>query len=540
MEEQMVPAHELSKKTLWIAVGALICIVVVLALVFMVVASNRVTPVAPVQTTTGNQQGQAEQPQVAVKQNPFIKTDDLTRIKDDFLQKIHLQKPNVTVTPTPAYHFNYELAPSLKRPQGMANPSTRVLGITTCNLDAAPTNVAIYNTKSHWSTADASTAAKSYGIDSPPYSLPTETSTYQFFFSTPDNSKFFSLYESSGSHVFHQAVSYTGAVLPDAELKKRADAALVAHNLSTGVAYVTNDQVGDQHTYLYKKTLNGIIFVDDLSLEALPTSDSICNVTESQEMGKVEVDLFADGQLAKIVNNNRLITRTTNVDRISLEDSIKAYQENLPIPPIVMPPGGAYTGTVTIDEATILYYDFGKNFPQSALMPVYATSGKITGTNGKVVRVITLFPVATLDQLTSLGITKIDSRAKDATSQKQTTWDLPIPTDIPPKSTKGGTGKCFGNLVDYTIKCSVAGNTICGSFFSAPSTQDTLGICDAGCKSPSGTITADGPGDPCLQFLQSQNIPTDKYHPGFKNYKPLVPQVKPGDSVSCVLNACPC
>jgi hypothetical protein len=510
-------------RRMYIAIAVLFVALVLISISLLKIQGKRNTPEA---VTNPKEEVQVKTKNKDNKTNLLIKTNDLQNINNDYLRRTGQKSTNNV-----DLHFTYELAPSLRK-KSKVSPSP-VLGATSCTLENAPDKVNIYTVLSHLNQENASNVAMEYGIDSEPYSLPTETSSYQYFFSGENNSSFLSIYEPSGAYVFHKAASPSADIVSTAQLRSISDGLLTQHNLSDGTEFITNRNINDLKEFIYKHPYGDLPNIDSNSLRALGMDKSICNVEQALEMGNIEVSLLPDGNLYKLINNTRKILDIKSANRIELEDSLIEYEDNTIYPPIVIPEGSAQSGKVVLDEAVMIYFDYGKNFPQKYIMPVYAASGLTTDSTGKTVRVITMLPVVSLDELIDLGILNSEVKSVGNTSQKQSTFTIEEPTVPPPPNTSGGTGKCFGNLVDYTVQCSQSGQYVCSSFFGIPPQEDKLNICTAGCKSLSGTVYTNG-ADPCKIFLEQKKINTDYYVGGGVN------SIEIKGDVSCVINACPC
>ena len=452
-------------------------------------------------------------------------------------------------------NFKYQLAPSLKQAVSPTPAQLqKVLGVATaCNTDSAPATVSVYDVKSHWIVSDASVLAKEYGVVSPSYSLPSDANSFQYLFTSEDNSAFFSLFEPSGLYRYHLATLAGGATLDQMAQKDRANAFITKHKLSSRITAPAAVTLGNLTVFTYKRVLDDFKIVDSASVQEAAAS-SICNVAESAAVGQLEVQVRQDGTVSNFMHNARTIKGSYKAKRITLDESVAQYGDTQPVEPIVIPPGAVNGGDVTIGSVVLAYYDVGANFGQTLYAPMYITVGTVGSA-----KVISFFPAVSASEMVSKGLVNTAPKSGNNASQQQGTLGFAAPTPFAPPAppaTSGGGGAgpatgitpgavtklgCPGNLVDYQIQCGVAGRPICMGAFSAPSSSDPLNACATGCKNVSGTVTYQAGGNPCDTFLQQKNIPADgRTNPGPITFPGATQQLKSGDQVTCSLNACPC
>ena len=274
--------------------------------------------------------------------------------------------------------------------------------------------------------------------------------------------------------------------------------------------------------------------VDEDSIRSLG-NNTVCQPSKARNMNYIKIYIAKDGQIARLINQTRMSTKKSSLQRQSLELSLKEYGENPPLDPIVLPKDKVTSGVVTIDEAVIVYYDYGVVYSQKLYVPMYLTSGTTTAEDGTSVRVFTLFPTVSMKDLEEKEKTPEEIKAEELSmgglkTQKQTVVNYSPPA--PPY-----TGGCPGDTVDYSVSCTnTSGQSICSAFLGIKPADDPNGICDSGCRSYTKEYTALdlGSEDPCLKMLKDNNIPTTQY----QNYQQN--NNLPIDKVSCILQGCPC
>ncbi len=475
--------------------------------------TGRQTEASPGSTATQPEQ-RPDQP------NPLILSDDYNKVQQSFQDKLDDKGFS---TQRPEKRFDYKLAPQLKDSQSL-RLVPKAYAQTTCNLTDAPDKITAYVLKTHWTITDASEVAANFDIYADPASLPADGGTFEYLFSDSAEEGFVRLLESSGTYQYHQVQSGPGADIGPDAARETAQATLETYDLAedTELTDESFDDATSQYQFRYNRPLDDFILVDEAAVRALDT-DSVCNVEPSNEINYREVRLAVDGTVAKVINRTRTIITSATIKRLGLEDALDEYADDPPVPPIVLG-DDATTGTVTIQEAVLVWYDYGNLYAQAAYIPMYLTAGTIDTATGGSARVFTLFPAASVDALDDAGILP-----KNPASLQLGTFN-PIP---PPPTSAGGTGKCWGNQVDYTVSCTQAGGAICNVFIAVLPDDDPNSICYDGCKSWDDTIDTVEGEDPCKLFLEHNDIPTE-------NYPSTQGGSSPGGAVSCRLNGCPC
>jgi len=178
----------------------------------------------------------------------------------------------------------------------------------------------------------------------------------------------------------------------------------------------------------------------------------------------------------------------------------------------------------------LVYFDYGTSYPQLLYVPMYLTSGSAKAVDGSTIRVLTLFPAVSMEELIKTGALPVSEEAIN-TTQKHSTFTF---TPKPPPATAGGTGSCPGNTVDYTVTCTANGVNVCSAFIGVDPKDDPLDVCEKGCQNSQGTVQNAAGQDPCRMFLQQKNIPLDRYNPYTPN------SGFPTGPSNCTINACPC
>lgn len=523
--------------------------IILLLLTFLLVRSSQQNQRKTIQQITPSV---AQEDRVATeedKQNLLINREELDQAERDFNAKIG--KSSTVLKKKPSLKF--ELAPSLKKavtptPAGLQ----RVLAAaTTCNIDTAPSTIYVYDLKSHWAAHEASSLAKEYGVDSPSYSLPTDSSTFQYQFTSRDNKMFFNLYEASGKYRYHESSTIGGAALDPGAIKDRSNAIVTEHKLNNKIAPPTTQGIGNITLFTYNRVLDDFKLTDNAGVQAAIDS-ALCNVPDSTEMGNLQVEVRPDGKIANLFNNTRTILGSYKAQRLTLEEAVAEYGASQPVPPIIIPSTATVdVSTLQIDAAVLAYYDIGANFGQTLYVPMYIGQGTVGGT-----QVVGFFPAVSATELLKKGLVRTQPAPGNASSQQQGTIGFATPTPHapppPPASgpvaeggfpTDGGEGMlgCPGNLVDYRITCGVAGRAVCTGMFSSDSANDPMNACNSGCKEVSGIVTYQSGISPCDAFLQQKSIPASS----LREIGPITlpggdKQLQNGDQVTCSLGACPC
>lgn len=468
--------------------------------------------------------------------NPLISNSELEQAENAFRQKYKQSKKKYPETPK--YRFDYQVGPSLSEKNGSLLPFLNsVFAQTGCNLAAVPTTVTGYYLKNHYSASDAASLASKYSIaTSITSSIPgADGITFDYYFSNPQNSAYFKLSEPSGTYQYHNGtVSKDNPDITQLAAQVIATKHLSDHNLNDklkflGASFVSTDPAFQAFIFSYIKNL-GLNVVDTEAIKELPANASVCNVSPAKTMNYTDVVVGVKGDLGKIINQTRTITGTYSLVRSTIDDSVKEYKDNLLIAPIVVGGGTATTGTVVLDEAVLVYYDYGESYGQYSYIPVYLTAGK--GPTGG--RVYTIFPAVSETELSKTPLSPKDNQ--------KNTLQLETFKPAPPKPP----GKlCYGNQIDYTVKCSQGSTPVCNAFFPAPTKDgDPWGVCTEGCKAKGGAISVAAGEDPCTKFMESLGIPFKKgssISPGGKGGgKSVSPGKFKGGDVACSVNGCPC
>lgn len=537
-----------SRRNVIIGAVAATWLVLLLLTFFLVRSSQQNQRKAILQVTPTAAQINREATEID-KQNLLINQSEIEQAERDYNSKVG--KSSTVIKQKPS--FTFEVAPSLKKAVSPTPaPQRKVLAAaTTCNIDSAPSTVYVYDLKSHWVVEDAAALAKEYGVESPSYSLPTEASTFQYQFTSKDNSKFFNLYEASGKYRYHEAGGAMGPNLDPGAIQDKSNAFITAHRLNNKIQPPQAQQAGTTTLFKYNRVLDNFKLTDNAGVQAALAS-SLCNVVESEEMGNIQVDVRQDGKISNLFNNTRTILGSYKANRLSLEEAVAEYGASQPVAPIVIPPAANINvATVPIDTAVLAYYDMGGNFGQTLYIPMYIGMGTVGGA-----RVIGFFPAVSATELLKKGLVRQIPSSGSASSQQQGTigFATPTPHAPPPPPVAGpvtmpgdpASGEmlgCPGELVDYRVTCSVAGRTVCINMFSSSSANDPMGACNSGCKEVSGTVSYQSGTSPCNTFVQQKNIPpagADGFDMGPVTLPGGDGQLQNGDQVSCSLGACPC
>lgn len=466
--------------------------------------------------------------------NPLINNNEVRRVEKAYTKKY--QQAGKTFPESKEYKFDYKLSPELKKDGSFLFPVQSAFAASMCNIDLAPKTVPVYTLKAHYTTKDAQTIASEFDLSGEPASLPMEDgSSFQYFFSDKAISKFLHVSEPSGAVYYHKASPSGTLVMSADKAKALADAQLLKQNVSEKMVYKTvasNPKTPNEaYAVSYMKDYGNFSMTDAISIKALGMTKSVCSVIPTETMNTVQVMYSQKGDLSKMINKTRKITKEYSLARQTLEESMNEYKGSLPILPVVL--GSApqsLTDTVTIDEAVLVWYDYGEQYAQLSYVPMYLTSGKTDSGS----RVLTLFPSISKAVLATTPIPDL-TQSKDVL---QLGTFIPAPPKSPPP-TEGGL--CFGNLIDYTVTCTQAGATVCDEFIAVPTNLgDPYNVCQVGCKNLSGVITLTAGSDPCIEFLKKNGITLDQSVVPFPGSGLPIEGGFSGGDVSCVLNGCPC
>lgn len=460
--------------------------------------------------------------------NPLISNAELERVRNAYRSRF--ESLGKTIPPKPQYKFQYILSDRLKDKRSFT-PVKQVFA-TTCNLPSAPTTIPGYLLKAHYSLEDAKNVAKEFGLTDSPSSLPMpDGSSYKYYFSGKDLNIYLTLAEPSGTYIYHQAFkdSPGGSDVGVERARVLALTSLEKYGLQKDLTLKSSHE--DIHmdglkryTFEYGKNLGVFPLVDTASIQGLGLGQSVCGVKASNLTNFVRVDVTQPGQLEKITNQTRKVLKTYSFPRLPLEKSLEEYSENPPIEPIVLGDDTVTSGNVAVDEAALVWYDYGEAHAQAAYIPMYLTSGK----TAKGTRVFTLFPAVSKSEIDKTEI------AAKVYSPSALQIDVYYP---PPSSSTGpkGPGACYGGIIDFYLICSKpTGESVCGATLNAPASSDAYGVCESGCKElKSAILPVRADQDPCYEFIQKSGM-QDFGYPG--------PAFAPrfSGNVSCQITACPC
>ncbi len=520
-------SHFTSHKRLYI-IASVIVLFVLVALVTLTGGTG--TPTQNTQTTGGGSNLNSQAP------NPFVSNSELQQVENAYRQKYKEAKKKYPETPN--YNFDYEVGPGLSENKGSSlpfvKPAVAQVG-GSCNLTAAPATLNGYFLKSHFSASEAASLAAKYNIStSTTSSIPgADGITFDYYFANPQNSAYFKISEPSGAYQYHNGtVSASNPDITQAAAQVIATKHLSDHNLNEklkflGSSFVTTDPAFQAFIFSYNKNL-GLTVVDTEAIKELPTNASVCNISPAKTMNYLDVVVGVKGDLGKIVNQTRTISGTHTLKRLTIDESVKEYKDKLPTTPIVAGGGTATTGSVVLDEAILIYFDYGEAYGQYSYVPTYLTAGK--GPSGG--RVYTLFPAVSEAELATTPLSP--------KGNQKNTLQLETFKPAPPKPP----GKlCYGNQIDYTVKCTQGSTPVCNAFYGVPTKEgDPWGVCTEGCKAKGGAISVGAGEDPCKKYMESIGIPVKggSSIPGGKGGGGSSPGKFKGGDVACSVNGCPC
>lgn len=491
---------------------------VVLATTIFLVVGKSPKPENSANTNQALNQNTPSQPKV--KYNPLITDDDITKIYQSYQTKYEEQGKQYPAQVD--YQFKYTLNSNLKEGSSLFLPNAYAASTSTCNIGSASDELPVYTLAAKIKYSEASALAKEFEITSDPASIPMDSGDdFQYYFADTQITKFLTIAEPSGTFYFHRPPKLTAATPIDlVKAKKLTDDELLKHKINEKLTpeKAKFDTSLDQYIFTYTKKLDSFDTVDKTSITNLGSGNSVCNVTATDSMNKVEVLVDREMGLSKLVNKTRKILSTYKLKRQTLEEALAEYADKTPIAPIVVG-GGETTGAVNIDEATLVWFDYGEAYSQLAYIPIYLTSGKLaSGT-----RVFTLFPAISIKELEKTSLPTVGETQ---------TLHLDVFNPKPPSAK--GTGQCYGNLVDYNVSCNAESQVICQGFMSIPvSTGDPWAVCKNGCQSKSAVFTPIT-SNPCKEFLERNDIDVPANTP-----LETVPGYQGGE-VSCSVSGCPC
>lgn len=595
-EQQQTPqAHtsHLNKKFAILLVGVIAILFFITALLLQVTSKKggnlQTNPYLSPSRTTVNP-AQSVNPHF----NPLINNKEVERVEKSLRKK--MEKAGISITPKPVYKFHYKLDPGLggKSSFRIVEP---VLAANTCNITSAPSTLPIYSLKDHLTVVDAKDVASTYDItDDPKGSLPSlDGSSFDYFFSDAVVSQFLQVTEPSGVSYWHRVVDANGTNSGAGSAQTIAQTELEKPKLSdkAELKSTKTDPASGYTIFHYEKNYDNLVMTDKASITALGASSSVCSVTPSTLINYIDVYVTPNGYSQKLVNKTRHVLESYPIKRATLEESLADYQTYLPIDPIVI--GGTDTsGEVTIDEATLVCYDYDESMPQTAYIPMYLTSGRTpTGT-----RVLTLFPALTKQEMNNTEIPQLSSESRDTLQMytfnppfakppapENPGEGTPYPT-IPGKGSPicsgggisiggtavvagsaavglatsiGGTcpsggspgtgltlgapgsalGGCYANMIDVNLQCSVSSGLLACMGADPIRTDnnglnDPFGVCKNGPQTKSATYDLPAGSNPCEEFFIRNNLPLPPY--------PMTVQhvYYNGGPVQCQIQLAPC
>lgn len=468
------------------------------------------------QSTANNSQTQAKE-----AFNPLISNEESKRIQKAY---------NKSGQPLPTYNFQYHLSPKLlHKTSSLLIQSADAAGI--CDIANAPSTITVYTLKNDYAISDALMIADEYALGGTPASIPTDNgSSYQYYFSNPDATAFLAVTASSGVIYFHVAPAAVpaspSATITQEQAQEISTTALKTHHLDTNLKFLNDNPSNGTHIFTYTKDY-GLKVIDSDSLKSLDKTQSVCDTLPATTMNQVITYVSSKGNLWKLINNTRKVTGTYKLPRENLSDALIEYKDSPLVLPIVYGSPTIKTGDVTIDQVSLVNYDYGDSYAQVAYVPMYLTSGlTASGT-----RVVTLFPAITKEQL---GKTPILDLVGIHRSEQMDTFNPPPPASpAPPKG-----NACTGGLVDYDVICkNDSGQTICRGAVSLDSKQyDPMGVCHTGCQKKSASITVSGTTNACSDYMNQNSLPVDKAREPSGNFL----KNSPAGTYTCEVRGCPC
>lgn len=450
-----------------------------------------------------------------------------------------LLRQGYTLSPKSETRFEYELAPNLDNKKSFIPFS---YAVESCNVDTAPDVLPIYQLKSNWNMDDAISVAKTFGIEnSVPSSLPI-TGGYQYLLSNPETRGFLTFISTSGMYTYHRILDKETGDIGLEEAKKQILSEMDKHTVPLNLKPVSSGFDKEKNYYYTDFTGDWPPFsvVDQSFLVSLST-DSVCKIGNAQNVNYAKVLFTPDGQLAKFIIESRTFSAANTVPRLKLADAVSEYKNNLPVEPFIV--GGSTsktTGTVKIDEVTLVYYDFGDIYTQKMYLPMYLTGGTAALTDGTTARVITLFPAVSEDNLEKSNLIPPRTRALHLATF------TPTPTPPPPPPPGSSMLGCSGGLIDYILRCTSVDGQAAGCSMSpgAPSNVDPYKICTEGCKNisdPAGEIIEiDGNQNPCTEYAKMKDLPGESFGGSAASGSTSTSGSGKKVKFSCILSGCPC
>ena len=519
-----------SKKTSLVFTTGVIFLIVVL--VVLVIAN-----------TARQQNGAGLKPQVSIqeKKNMMVDESERTRIREDFNRRVGRRS---NTNPLKDAHFTYEFSPAFKeRIKNLKPRSDDVKAVSTlCNLGEVPSSVYVYDLRNHWIVGESQALALEYGVDSIAYSLPTETTTYQYLFITPDNMMSFTQYESSGIYTYNKT-----SLLPDGQLngeglRRYANEMLAQHKLNSNLSVPQISSRGNVSTFVYRQNLLDFMLVDEASIQSFFDQEN-CSVSDSDIMGLISVGVKSNAEIIKVNNNTRTQVSKYKMTTIPIEQALVEYKDAQPFDQLVYPSDATVDtrGQVVIDAAVIAYYDVGPNFAQNLYVPVYIAHGFAKSTTGQDVQILTFFPAVSAEELASKGVISSVPLPGDRSTQQQGMIGFATPTPHAPPVFQPKQGEigysgpgCPGNQIDYLVSCSVEGSVICRGNFTGGASSDGLQACKNGCSGKVAVVDVTGGTNPCGAIMEQSGVVTTAVYGAVPRQR-----IAPKGQVSCVITACP-
>lgn len=464
--------------------------------------------------------------------NPLISNTEIERVQQAYRRKF--ESLGKAIPPKPQHKFQYILSDRLKDKRSFT-PVKQAFA-TTCNLPLAPATVNGYLLKEHYSLEDAKGVAKEFGFTNPPSSLPMpDGSSYKYYFSSKDLNIYLTLAEPSGTYIYHQAFKDNpgGSDVGVERARLLALTSLEKHGLQKDLTLRSSHE--DIHmdgikryTFEYDKSLGVFPLVDTASIQGLGLGQSVCGVKASNLTNFVRVDVTEQGQLEKITNQTRKVLKTYSFPRLPLEKSLEEYSENPPIKPIVLGDETVTSGNVAVDEAALVWYDYDEAYAQATYIPMYFTSGR----TAKGARVFTLFPAVAK---TEIKKTEIAAKVYPSSALQLNVY-YPPPPSSPVNVGSGGTGQCYGNVIDYSVTCSTEteSEAVCVGVSNTEASNDPFDVCNKGCLVISEVLKVNAGQDPCYEFIKKFINPQHSNY-----YLPLFPIDKSQEAI-CTVQSCPC
>lgn len=476
------------------------------------------------------------------KKNLLIDQNDKKKMVDDFNKKTGDTNALMQSETHYKYKFTPEFETRIRQIEQIRN-SQSVKGISTlCNISEIPESVYVMDLHQNWLVNEAAAVAREYDVDSISYSMPSETTTFQYLFIRPDNTSSFSLYEGSGVYTYNRSSKLAAGTLTPDNLRRYASQILAAHQLDKNISPPRIIPRGEITQFIYRANLPDFVLVDSASIQSFFDGEN-CAVTESDLMGLTTVGVKNNGEITKLVNNTRTILNAYKMKTILPSEAQQQYADSQPLDPITFPAGVTPdpNATFSIDGAILAYVDVGLNFAQNLYMPMYVAHGFTRSDTGQEIQILTFFPAVSADDIAAKGLVREVPLPGNRSTQQQGTLPFATPTQsMPPPFTRkkpeigvGGPG-CPGGLVDYLVSCSDESNVICRGSFTGNASQDPMNACRDGCSAKTGVVDTAGGRNPCAAIMEQNGVTPEKINSDVPNQR-----VAPDGEVSCVITACP-